>query len=119
MVKKNIVKFTLFLHEGAKSRLQISTSGDEQMEDSDLLKIRRDKLQALAASGAETYPNDAKVTHLSRQILDAYGQMDNAALEAVTERFAIAGRIMAVRDFGKGAFISVQDRKGRIQAFIR
>ncbi len=89
------------------------------MEDSDLLKIRREKIQALAAAGAETYPNDAKVTHLSSQILDAYGQMDNAALEAVTERFAIAGRIMAVRDFGKGAFISVQDRKGRIQAFIR
>jgi lysyl-tRNA synthetase class 2 len=45
--------------------------------------------------------------------------MDNEALEKVTERFAIAGRIMAIRNFGKGAFIAVQDRKGRIQAFIR
>ncbi|HSD95309.1 MAG TPA: lysine--tRNA ligase, partial [Syntrophales bacterium] len=85
------------------------------MEDSDLFKVRREKIEALAASGVETYPNDAKVTHLSRQILDAYGQMDNEALEKVAERFAIAGRIMAIRNFGKGAFIAVQDRKGRIQ----
>jgi lysyl-tRNA synthetase class 2 len=89
------------------------------MEDSDLLKIRREKIEALAASGVEPYPNDAKVTHLSRQLHDAYGQMDNEALEKVTERFAIAGRIMAIRNFGKGAFIAVQDRRGRIQAFIR
>jgi lysyl-tRNA synthetase class 2 len=89
------------------------------MEDSDLLKIRREKIEALAASGVEPYPNDAKVTHLSRELHDAYGQMDNEALEKVTERFAIAGRIMAIRNFGKGAFIAVQDRKGRIQAFIR
>jgi len=37
----------------------------------------------------------------------------------VTERFTLAGRLMAVRDFGKGAFISIQDRKGLLQAFLR
>ena len=40
-------------------------------------------------------------------------------LEKITERFTLAGRLMAVRDFGKGAFISIQDRKGRLQAFLR
>jgi len=89
------------------------------MEDSDLLKVRRDKIEALAASGVETYPNDAKVTHLSAQLHEAYGPMDNEALEKVTERFAVAGRIMAIRSFGKGAFVALQDRKGRIQGFIR
>ena len=89
------------------------------MEDSDLLKIRWEKIEALGASGVELYPNDAKVTHLSRDLHDAYGQMDNDALEKLTERFAIAGRVMAIRNFGKGAFLAVQDRKGRIQAFIR
>ena len=89
------------------------------MEDSDLLKVRRDKIEALTASGVEAYPNDAKVTHLSAELHAAFGQMDNEALEKVTERFAIAGRVMAIRNFGKGAFIAIQDRKGRIQAFIR
>ena len=89
------------------------------MEDSDLLKVRKDKIEALTASGVEAYPNDAKVTHLSAELHAAFGQMDNEALEKVTERFAIAGRVMAIRNFGKGAFVAIQDRKGRIQAFIR
>ncbi|HNS55141.1 MAG TPA: OB-fold nucleic acid binding domain-containing protein, partial [Syntrophales bacterium] len=83
------------------------------------MKVRREKIEALAASGLEAYPNDAKVTHLSAQIHEAFGQMDNEALERVTERFAVAGRIMAIRSFGKGAFVALQDRKGRIQAFVR
>jgi lysyl-tRNA synthetase class 2 len=45
--------------------------------------------------------------------------MSPEELEKITERFTIAGRMMAVRDFGKGAFISIQDRKGRLQAFLR
>ncbi len=45
--------------------------------------------------------------------------MTTEELEKVTERFTLAGRLMAVRDFGKGAFISIQDRKGRLQAFLR
>ncbi|HQM90991.1 MAG TPA: lysine--tRNA ligase [Syntrophales bacterium] len=81
--------------------------------------MRRDKIEALTASGVEAYPNDAKVTHLSAELHAAFGQMDNEALEKVTERFAIAGRVMAIRNFGKGAFVAIQDRKGRIQAFIR
>ncbi|TFG93147.1 MAG: lysine--tRNA ligase, partial [Syntrophobacterales bacterium] len=33
-------------------------------------------------------------------------------------KFALAGRLMAVRDFGKAAFVSIQDRGGRIQGYI-
>ena len=89
------------------------------MDASDLLKVRKDKIEALAASGVEAYPNDAKVTHLSAQLHEVYGQMDNEALEGVTERFAVAGRVMATRNFGKGAFVALQDPKGRTQAFTR
>ena len=113
------MKFTLFPHTGGKKTIANEHFRGQTMEDSELFKVRREKVEALAASGVETYPNDAKVTHLSKQILDTYGPMDNETLEKVAERFSIAGRIMAIRDFGKGAFIAVQDRKGRIQAFIR
>ena len=33
--------------------------------------------------------------------------------------FLSPGRIVAVRDFGKASFVQIQDRKGRIQAYIR
>jgi lysyl-tRNA synthetase class 2 len=44
--------------------------------------------------------------------------MDHDQLAQVEERFNLAGRIMAIRDFGKASFISLQDRKGRIQGYI-
>ncbi len=37
----------------------------------------------------------------------------------VEKIFSVAGRIVAVRDFGKASFVQIQDRKGRIQAYVR
>jgi lysyl-tRNA synthetase class 2 len=44
--------------------------------------------------------------------------MDQESLTRVEETFSIAGRLMAIRNFGKASFVSIQDRKGRLQAFI-
>ncbi|OEU73762.1 MAG: lysine--tRNA ligase, partial [Desulfuromonadales bacterium C00003107] len=44
---------------------------------------------------------------------------DAAALENCDQDYALAGRIMARRDFGKAAFIQIQDRTGRLQVFVR
>ena len=89
------------------------------MEESELLRKRREKIDALATCGIDLYPNDARVGETTADILGRYGQMTPEELAAVTERFTLSGRMMAVRDFGKGAFISIQDRTGRLQAFIR
>ncbi|MDD5099686.1 MAG: lysine--tRNA ligase [Syntrophales bacterium] len=88
-------------------------------EISELLKKRREKIDSLKADGIDLYPNDARVGETTAAISERYGQMTPEVLEMVTERFTVAGRLMAVRDFGKGAFISIQDRKGRLQAFLR
>jgi lysyl-tRNA synthetase class 2 len=89
------------------------------MEDSELFRKKREKIESLRASGVELYPNDVKVTHQMHDIQKNYGHLDHDALAGVEEHFSVAGRIMAIRDFGKGAFIVLQDRKGRLQAFIR
>ena len=89
------------------------------MEESELLKKRREKIDALATGGIDLYPNDARIGETAAAVLGRYAQMTPEELEAVSERFTLAGRIMAVRDFGKGAFISIQDRTGRLQAFVR
>jgi lysyl-tRNA synthetase, class II len=89
------------------------------MEESELLRKRREKIDALATCGIDLYPNDARVGETTAGILGRYGRMTPEELAAVTERFTLSGRMMAVRDFGKGAFISIQDRTGRLQAFIR
>ncbi len=89
------------------------------MEESELLRTRREKINSLKAEGVELYPNDVKVTVTTEEILNRVGDMDHEALEKIDERFSLAGRIMAVRSFGKAAFINIQDRKGRIQAYIK
>ena len=39
-------------------------------------------------------------------------------MESVETSYTIAGRIMAKRDFGKAAFIQLQDRTGRLQVYV-
>ena len=89
------------------------------MEESELQKKRREKIESLKSDGIDLYPNDMCVSETTASVSERFGQMAPEELEKVTERITLAGRLMAVRDFGKGAFISIQDRKGRLQAFLR
>jgi len=88
------------------------------MEDSDLLKIRREKIAALKAEGVDLYPNDVKPRNTTSQILVDYGNAGSEVLEQLTESFSLAGRLMAVRSFGKAAFVKIQDRKGQMQCYL-
>ena len=88
------------------------------MEDSELLRIRKEKIAALKESGIDLYPNKVRVTHTTKDIYDRFNPLDEEGLAAIQDTVAIAGRLMAVRNFGKSTFISVQDRKGRIQGYI-
>jgi lysyl-tRNA synthetase class 2 len=59
------------------------------------------------------------VTHTSRDLHEAYDSLPDEELKSVGETFHLAGRIMAIRDFGKASFVQIQDRKGRIQVYIQ
>ncbi|MBC7961717.1 MAG: lysine--tRNA ligase, partial [Steroidobacteraceae bacterium] len=84
---------------------------------SELLLQRRRKVDALWEAGINPYPNDFKPQHTSADILAAYG--DKEQIDASAEMFVVAGRILARRSFGKAAFIQLQDRKGRIQLYVK
>jgi lysyl-tRNA synthetase class 2 len=88
-------------------------------KESEFSKARKEKIEALKSEGIELYPNDVKVRDTAESIMTRFGDMDNDALSTVNEQFTLAGRMMAIRDFGKGAFVSLQDRTGRIQVFVR
>ncbi|MDE6863555.1 MAG: lysine--tRNA ligase [Eubacterium sp.] len=76
-------------------------------------QIRIDKLKAMQAAGNDPFEITlATQTHHSDEI--------KADFEALEEKeVTIAGRIMTWRDMGKANFIDVQDRNGRIQAYVR
>jgi len=88
---------------------------DEQNE---LVQQRRAKLDELRQQGINPYANDFSATHTTADVYAAHDGQEADSLEGGGARYAIAGRIMARRDFGKAAFIQVQDRKGRLQVYV-
>ncbi|MEN6617646.1 MAG: OB-fold nucleic acid binding domain-containing protein, partial [Syntrophorhabdus sp.] len=85
----------------------------------ELYAVRKEKEKNLKEQGIETYPQDRGPYITTKDVEDRFGGFSAGDLEKNEDRVSIAGRIMAFRDFGKSAFIHVQDRKGRIQAYIR
>src|SRR5665647_2257071 len=84
---------------------------------SELLLQRRRKVDALWEAGINPYPNDFKPQHTSADIIATYGTVEQ--LDAADTSISVAGRILARRSFGKAAFIQLQDRKGRIQLYVK
>jgi lysyl-tRNA synthetase class 2 len=89
------------------------------MEESELLREWKERVERLRNKGVELFPNDFRVEHTSVAIFERYGDWSADALQGLEETFSCAGRIMAIRDFGKAAFVQLQDRKGRIQVYLR
>ncbi len=90
------------------------------MEDTNRLRLQRiEKFEALKQEmGVRHYPNTyRKDTHIA-DFQDLYGQQESADLEKNDKIHHMAGRIMAVRRFGKAAFIHFQDKSGKLQAFF-
>jgi len=85
---------------------------------SELLLQRRRKVDALWESGINPYPNDFKPLHTSEELMASRGSLETIE-EDPGDLFVVAGRIMARRSFGKAAFIQLQDRKGRVQVYVR
>jgi lysyl-tRNA synthetase class 2 len=86
---------------------------------SSVTEERINKAEKLKALGVSLYPAGY---HVDITISDAKNQhehMDAETLERESKTYSMAGRIVALRDFGKAAFIHIQDRTGRIQSYIR
>lgn len=86
---------------------------------SNLLIQRYEKAEALEKQGVKLYPNTFKKEIDIKEIKDKYGELANEELENIDQIFVIAGRIMAVRSFGKATFAHIQDQSEKIQIFLQ
>ncbi len=89
----------------------METTGHELTE---LLRVRREKLEQLRAQGVDPYPYSFERTHRAQEILDRF-----AELEASAQTVALAGRLMSHRLMGKAAFAHIQDSSGRVQIYVK
>jgi lysyl-tRNA synthetase class 2 len=88
-----------------------------------LLSQRRKKADELAEMNVELYANNFKPTHHISEVLSSGSANEAAAnlTEAPNVRatFKVAGRILALRKFGKASFLHIQDDSGRIQVYVK
>jgi len=75
-------------------------------------------MSLLEAEGVSLYPPAIPIPDTTGTVRSQYGQLSTQELEEIKPHVTIAGRIMAIRDFGKACFISLQDRHGRIQGYV-
>jgi lysyl-tRNA synthetase class 2 len=89
------------------------SQGDE------LILDRRRHLDALRELGVPVYPNRFGRTHRITALVEANGDTPAEALETARIETSTAGRILAIRSFGKANFLVLSDGVSRIQAYIR
>ncbi len=89
------------------------------VEENEQILVRRKKLAALKEGGARAYPNDFSPMQTATALHERFAAASSEELAKNTETFALAGRIMSLRHFGKAAFFHVQDQSGQIQVYVR
>jgi len=88
-------------------------------EESDQVVQRRANLEELRKLGVRPYPHRFDRAATIDDIVRAHGDKAGEVLDAEPITTRTAGRILAIRSFGKANFLVLSDGKARIQVYIR
>ena len=88
-------------------------------EESELIRVRREKLQRIVELGYDAFPTKAVSDTTVAEVVKKYGEKSAQDLEAEHPHVKIAGRIMMIREFGKTAFLVLSEGAARIQVYCR
>jgi lysyl-tRNA synthetase class 2 len=90
------------------------------MEDhNELIQQRFRKLDEISQMGIRPYAGRYEVTASAQGLIDAHGSTSKEDLERTKVSVSLAGRIVAMRSFGKACFCQIQDGSGRIQLYFQ
>lgn len=92
---------------------------DNENEISELLQIRREKLDELRGLGIDPFGQKYVRTSTAADVISEYDSLTKEELEEKSITVSLAGRIMAKRGMGKASFAHIQDLSGRIQIYVR
>jgi lysyl-tRNA synthetase class 2 len=105
-----------------------TTDGEQPAQAVDpnkLIQQRMQKVATLREQGVNPYANGFTPTHTTGQIRERFAdckppeEPPKEVQPLSDDRFAIAGRIVEFRSFGKATFVKLADRTGRLQVFLK
>jgi len=92
---------------------------ENEIPESELIRVRREKLERIAALGFAKFPTTAKTDTTVEEVVAKYGSKSAQELEAEHAHVSVAGRVMLVREFGKTSFLVLSEKTARIQIYCR
>jgi lysyl-tRNA synthetase class 2 len=91
----------------------------EHDRESDLLRQRRANFEELARLGVDPYPHRFERTDTIAELVAAHEATRKEELETAGIHTRTAGRVLAIRSFGKANFLVISDGRARIQVYVR
>ena len=88
-------------------------------ENTQVLKQRREKADALAALGVNLYSNSFKPANRIKELPPKGEHLEAETQDETNYTYSISGRIMTMRKFGKAAFFHLNDSSGKIQVYVK
>jgi lysyl-tRNA synthetase, class II len=93
-------------------------------DERDLIAEREKKVAELRAAGQNPYANGFAPQHTAATVHGWFAEGNVPTANPLTDqpaapRFSVAGRIVALRSFGKAAFAKLRDRSGEIQVWVK
>ncbi len=89
-------------------------------KEQEIYASRLEKAKKWRELGANPWGNGHRPQHLAAQIHQRHSSQSAEELDQLpAQAYSVAGRIMALRSFGKAAFIQLRDRSGEIQVHLK
>jgi lysyl-tRNA synthetase class 2 len=92
---------------------------EQQQDLSEQVRVRMEKLGRIRERGENPYRNGFEPKNLAAELHRGYDEKSKEELEPAAIPASVAGRVMAIRDFGKASFVRIKDRTGIIQLFVQ
>jgi lysyl-tRNA synthetase class 2 len=89
------------------------------LQESDQVVQRRANLDELKKLGVDPYPHRFEADTTIDAIVTEHGDRSAEQLEAAQAHVRTAGRILAIRSFGKANFLVISDGRARVQVYIK
>jgi lysyl-tRNA synthetase class 2 len=85
----------------------------------EIIATRLEKAEALRALGVNPFGNGVAPGHLASDLQARYGDATAEVIATDPGAWSVTGRVLALRSFGKAAFLKVRDRSGELQVWVK